>query len=68
MTLEQYRIECQWSQNQLARQSRVDVNTIRRAIAGGIVSTNTANKIAVALSRELGRTIKPEDIEGLNYS
>jgi transcriptional regulator with XRE-family HTH domain len=68
MTLDEYRIECQWTQAELARRSRVDVNTIRRALAGDMVSANTANKIAVAFSKELGRTIRANQIEGLKFN
>lgn len=68
MTLEQYRIQCLWSQAELARKAGIDVNTARKALTGGSISPNTANKLAAAISRELGQTIKPQDIEGLNIS
>ncbi len=66
MTLEDYRLECQWSKNELARQSGLDFGTTNRAINGSSISLNTANKLAHALSRQLGRTIRIQDIEGLN--
>ena len=66
MTLEDYRLECQWSKNELARQSGLDFGTTNKAINGGSISKNTANKLAHALSRALGKTIRIRDIQGLN--
>jgi DNA-binding XRE family transcriptional regulator len=68
MTLEEYRIECGWSQAEMSRQARVDVNTIRRAIAGEKVSLNTAAKLAKAISKELDTNIRYTQIEGLNVA
>ncbi len=66
MNLDGYRIECGWSKAQMARQADIDINTLNRALGGETVSSGTANKIARAISRELGRTIRAKDIEGLN--
>lgn len=66
MNLEEYRIECGWSKNEMARQSGVDTNTLGRAINGVSISITTADKIARAISKRLDRTIRFKDIEGLN--
>jgi hypothetical protein len=65
MTLDDYRIECRWSKHEMARQASIDVNTLNRAINGIPVSSNTARKLASAVSSKLGRNISVEDIEGL---
>lgn len=66
MTLEDFRIECGWSKNELARMANMDFNTLNRAMHGGLVSIGTADKLARAISSRLGRTIRFQDIEGLN--
>ena len=65
MTLEEYRLLCGWSKNEMARQAKMDFNTLQKAMNGEAVSINTANKLARALSAELGRPIRIPDIEGL---
>jgi transcriptional regulator with XRE-family HTH domain len=67
MTLEDYRILCGWSKNEMARQASMDFNTLNRAMNGERVSIGTADKLAIAISRKLGRSIRPSDIEGLNF-
>jgi len=66
MTLEDLRLESGLSKRELARQSGVDFNTVQRAVTGEVISLNTAAKIARALSRALNRTIRHQDIDGLN--
>jgi len=66
MTLDDYRIECRWSKAEMARQARIDTNTLNRAINGIPVSSDTARKLASAISKGLGRSIRAEEIEGLN--
>ena len=66
MTLEDYRIKCRWSKNELARQARVDINTLNRAMKGIPVSSDTAKKLASAISECLGYSVNYQDIEGLN--
>ena len=68
MNLEEYRIRCGWSKNEMARQASMDLNTLNRAINGVHVSLGTADKLATAISRKLGRTIRIRDIQGLNAS
>jgi transcriptional regulator with XRE-family HTH domain len=68
MTLEDYRLECGWSKNEMARRTDLDFNTLNKAINGGSISVHTANKMSRAISKELGRTIRWQDIEGLNVN
>jgi transcriptional regulator with XRE-family HTH domain len=66
MTLDELRLESGLSKLELARQASMDFSTLQRAITGVPVSVNTANKIARALSKALGKTVRFQDIEGLN--
>jgi transcriptional regulator with XRE-family HTH domain len=66
MTLDDYRIKCRWSKNELARQARIDINTLNRAMKGIPVSLDTAKKLASAISEGLGSSISIEQIEDLN--
>jgi plasmid maintenance system antidote protein VapI len=66
MTLEDYRALFGWSRNEMARQARIDINTLSRAISGEPVTDNTANRLARAISIASGKTIRAQDIEGLN--
>jgi len=66
MTLDDYRIACRWSKNEMARQARIDINTLNRAMKGIPVSLDTAKKLASAISNGLGRSIHWQQIEGLN--
>ena len=69
MTLEDYRLRCGWSKNEMARQAGMDFTTLQKALKGEEpISQNTAHKLASAISRHLGQTIRPLDIEGLNIS
>jgi DNA-binding XRE family transcriptional regulator len=68
MNLEEYRIECTWSKNEMARQAGIDTNTLGRAINGDSISITTAGKLAAAISKKLGRTVRFRDIEGLNVN
>ncbi|OLE52815.1 MAG: hypothetical protein AUG51_16135 [Acidobacteria bacterium 13_1_20CM_3_53_8] len=65
MTLEEFRLECGWSKIEMCRQARVDFKVLQKAEAGEEITVNTANKFARALSKELGRAIHYQDIEGL---
>jgi hypothetical protein len=66
MTLDDYRIACDWSRKEMARQASMDYVTLNRAISGEMISTRSAEKLASAISRKLGRSIRWQDIEGLN--
>lgn len=68
MTLEEYRLQCRWSISHLARKAELDYGTAKKALDGGSISKNTANKLALAISEGLGKTVRIEDIEGLNVS
>lgn len=68
MTLEDYRIECAWSKNEMAREAKMDITTLNRAINGEYVSLSTAGKLATAISRKLGRSIPWQQIKGLNVN
>jgi hypothetical protein len=49
----------------LARAAGLDAQTIRNAEAGQRISARSAKSIADALSELLGRTIRVQDIDGL---
>lgn len=66
MTLDEYRRDCGWSQNEMARQAGIDNGTAGKALKNLRISISTADKLATAISRKLGRTIRIRDIEGLN--
>jgi transcriptional regulator with XRE-family HTH domain len=66
MKLEDYRIQCGWSQNVMARQAGIDASTVGKALRGETVSITTADKLATAISKKLGQSIHFSDIEGLN--
>lgn len=67
-TLEQLRFECNWSKNEMAREAKIDFTTLNRAIHGESIAQRTADKLAFAISRQLGRPIRATDIEGLNIA
>jgi transcriptional regulator with XRE-family HTH domain len=67
-TLDEYRKECSWSLSELSRQAGIDFNTVQRAMEGKKISAQTARKLADALSRGLGQTLRVADIEGLNVN
>jgi hypothetical protein len=50
---------------ELARAAGVDDQTIRNAESGQRINVRTARAIAQALSNVLGRTIRVQEIEGL---
>jgi hypothetical protein len=66
MTLDEYRLECGWGKNEMCRQASIDFVTLQRGLSGETVSSRSAEKLAHAISKKLGRTIRPSDIEGLN--
>jgi transcriptional regulator with XRE-family HTH domain len=66
MTLRDYRGYLGWSAAELARRAGLDAQTVRRAEKGEPTFFHTAGAIATALSKGLGRTVRIEDIEGLN--
>lgn len=68
MNLEEYRIRCGWSQNEMARQAGIDAATVSKAIRGISISIGSADKLANAVSRKLGRSIHFSEIEGLKVN
>ena len=66
MNLEEYRLACGWSKKEMARRADMDFNTLQKALNGESIFMKTANKLASAISKQLGRTISFQDIEGLN--
>jgi predicted transcriptional regulator len=65
-TLRTYRIDLGWSQRKLAQEAGLTHPVIKRAEDGLPIQASTAKAIADALSRALGREVRPSDIEGLN--
>lgn len=68
MTLEDLRLEAHLSVASLSRKAGVDMKTVKRAIDGEPVQKVKAVAIVDALSKELGRPLKLEDIEGIHYA
>ena len=65
MTLKELRESVPMTIAELAIQAGVSGQTIRNAEDGQRISIESARGIAQALSRALGRTIRVQDIEGL---
>ncbi len=65
MTLTELRESVPMNIPDLAKATGVDAQTIRNAEAGQRISAKTARAIAEALSDALGRTIRVQDIDGL---
>ncbi len=66
-TLEELRIEARLSIAALSRKAGLDIKTVRRAIDGETIQKLKAVAILDALSQELHRPLKLEEIEGLSY-
>lgn len=65
-TLEGLRIEARMSVSALSREAKVDMKTVKRAVDGKPVQKLKVMAIIDALSRELERPLKLEDIDGIN--
>jgi DNA-binding XRE family transcriptional regulator len=65
MTLDEYRIECDWSRKEMARQAGMDYVTLNKAITGETITSRTAEKLANAISKKLGRSVHWQEIKGL---
>ncbi len=59
----EYRLKARWSQNELARQAKVDERTVRRAEEGQTIQDVKAAQIADALAEALGIPLTIEDLE-----
>ncbi len=66
MTIEEYRIQLGWSLAELARRANIDVNTLKRAIAGETIFKHTAGGIASAISQGIGQRNSYQDLDGVN--
>ena len=67
MTLEEYRIKCQWSRAELARQAKLSEQTVKNALEGGRVWKITAQALAKAISQKLNIDLSYTDIQGLTF-
>lgn len=65
MNLQGYCSRLGWDVAELARQSRVNYATARKAYNGEAISARPARDIAEALSKALGARINVGDIDGL---
>lgn len=65
MTLTELRESVPMGIPELGKAAGVDAQTIRNAEAGQRIYAKTARAIAEALSNALGRTIRVQDIDGL---
>ena len=65
-TLQELRLEAHLSVNALSKLAKVDRQTIERAESGTPVQDVKAYQIVEALSNILGKSIKLEEVEGLN--
>ena len=68
MTLEDLRLEAHLSVAALSRKAGVDMKTVKRAIDGEPVQKVKAVSIVDALSKELNRPLKLDEIEGIRYA
>jgi len=66
MNLEEYRLDCGWSQNEMARMAHLDPSTVGKALKGETIAIGSADKLVTAISKKLGRTIRIRDVEGLS--
>jgi hypothetical protein len=53
------------SVTEMARKANLDFNTLKKAMSGKTVSPRTARALALAISSELGQTIRIQDISDL---
>ncbi|MBE3561950.1 MAG: hypothetical protein IMW89_22415 [Ktedonobacteraceae bacterium] len=67
-TLEELRLEARLSIAALSRKAGVDIKTVRRALDGENIQKLKAVAILDALSQELHRPVRLEDVEGLHYA
>ena len=65
-TLKELRLEARLSVNALAKLAQVDRATIDRAEAGSPIYDYTGAAIVQTLAKQLGRTIRLQDVDGLN--
>jgi len=68
MTLDEYRKQCGWTATEMARNCGIDYNTLKRALKGETISTQSARKIATAISNALGQKILFTQIDKLKVN
>jgi transcriptional regulator with XRE-family HTH domain len=66
MTLTEYRENLGWSRAELAREAKLDYQTVTKAENGEQITGRSARAIADALSKALGTNVKFQDIDGLS--
>ena len=66
MTLTEYRESLGWSRAELAREAKLDYQTVTKAENGELITGRSARAIADAISRALGKNLRFQDIDGLN--
>lgn len=62
MNIEEFCLQLGWSITQLSHESRIDRNTISRAMQGTAIRKVKAAQIARAFSQALGRTVTIEEL------
>jgi hypothetical protein len=67
-TLEDLRLEAHLSVAALSRKAGIDMKTVKRAIDGVPVQKVKAKAILDALSEELNKPLRLEDVDGINFS
>lgn len=67
-TLEDLRLEAHLSVAALSRKAGVDMKTVKRAIDGQAVQKVKAVAILDALSKELDRSLKLDDVDGIKFA
>ncbi len=65
MTLDDYRIKCQWSRNELARKAGINYSTLNRVFHGQSISMQSASKLVTAISDRLGFKVEITDVSDL---
>ncbi len=65
-TLIEYREQLGWSRSELAREAKLDYQTVSKAESGEPVTGRSARALATAISKGLKTDITFQDIEGLS--
>jgi transcriptional regulator with XRE-family HTH domain len=68
VTIEEYRKQLRWTRSKLAHEAQLDYQTVMRAERGAPVQYRTLEAIAAALSRGLGKEVRPADLDSVQIS
>jgi transcriptional regulator with XRE-family HTH domain len=68
VTIEEYRKQLRWTRSKLAHEAQLDYQTVMRAERGAPVQYRTLEAIAAALSRGLGKEVRPADLDDVRIS